>query len=203
MSGMCDLSVHSITARGVPTNRWVKSTNPPRTPSRITIKNHVSAVFMAPHQDSCQPQDVGLKCNTHHLEIFPPRTGRCATGPDEVLRARGRFGSGAMAARASPPSGRKARDAFRPKGVSVSSHLGLNSFNNRHISPTLSEFAASLIVSVDHFIEALDVGRLSLLQDGPCAVKAKRFRKAISHFASVLRQNLKRCRRPGRWTGGV
>jgi hypothetical protein len=72
MSGMCDLSVHSITARGVPTNRWVKPTNPPRTPSRITIKNHVSAVFMAPHQDSCQPQDVGLNCNTHHLEIFRP-----------------------------------------------------------------------------------------------------------------------------------
>jgi hypothetical protein len=50
MSGMCDLSMHSITARIPADGRKLKPTNPPRMPSRRTTanKNHISASFIAP-----------------------------------------------------------------------------------------------------------------------------------------------------------
>jgi len=35
-----------------------------------------------------------------------------------------------------------------------------------------SVFIDTCLLAVDHSIEALDVGRLGLLQDRPCAVKA-------------------------------
>jgi hypothetical protein len=58
-------------------------------------------------------------------------------------------------ATASPPL--KARDAFRPQGISVSSHLGLNNFNPEHFSAAHCAMAAELIVSVNHSIEMLNV----------------------------------------------
>ena len=61
-------------------------------------------------------------------------------------------------ATASPPVGLKARDAFRPQGVSVSSHLGLNNFNPKLFSSAHCAMAAELIVSVNHSIEILNVG---------------------------------------------
>jgi hypothetical protein len=88
---------------------------------------------------------------------------------------------------ASPPVGRKARDAFRPQDVSVSSHLRFNSVNPKLISSAHCAMAAELIVSVNHSIEVLNVGwlRLVLAQPKPCGIKANLFLEARSHAVNV------------------
>jgi hypothetical protein len=87
--------------------------------------------------------------------------------------------------RASPPL--KARDAFRPQRVSVSSHLGVNSFNPKHSSSAHHAMGAGLIVSVDQSVEILDVGWLTLLlaQPKPCSLKADLFLEARSQAVNI------------------
>lgn len=85
----------------------------------------------------------------------------------------------------SPPL--KARDPFRQEGVSVSSHLGLNSFNPKHSSSAHAAMAARLIVSLEQLIEILTVGWLTLLlaQPKPCGFNANLFLEARSQAVNI------------------